>query len=75
MLTPLSLSSRKLFKYNKFFHQFSEHAEVSAAANQTGPAPKNGRNFARSNMQNMYTGVSLEIYYKILIQDRIIAQY
>ena len=44
---------RKLFRYNKFVHQCSEHAEVSAAANQTGPAPKNGRNFVTSNMTNI----------------------
>jgi hypothetical protein len=59
-LTPAILVLRKLFRYNKFGHQFSEHAEVSASKNQSGPAPKNGRNFTTSNRQNAYVGVNLK---------------
>ena len=61
--TSAGFSGIILFKYNKFVHQFSEHAEASAPRYQSGPAPKNGRNFATSNTQNIKVGVSLKYMY------------
>ena len=58
--TSAGFSGIKLFKYNKFVHQLSEHAEVSAFKYQSGPAPRNGRSFATSNTQNIKVGVSLK---------------
>ena len=81
LILQLTLSRwMKLFRYNKFIHQLSLHADVSASIYQSGPAPKNGLKFATISTQNMKQGVNLNwkihypswnnIFFKKKILDR-----